>query len=89
MNKIDGEKTVNLIEGYYNRKLSDKEIRALAEEVKDITFYEFVNEIKFPLLKKVEYFTVAKLHKIIEEFKELREFKRSLEIKSFDELYEN
>lgn len=82
-------KIIDSIEGYYNRKLNDKEIKALSEELKSITFEEFENEIKFSLLKKIEYFTVSSLYKIIEEFKELREFKKSLGVKSFDELYEN
>lgn len=89
MNKVDGKKLVDFIEGYYHRKLEKNEILALAEEVKDFTFDEFIENIKFPLLKKVEFFLVAQLHKIIEEYKEMQKFKESLGINSFDELYEN
>ncbi len=89
MTKVDGRKLVDFIEGYYHRKLEKNEILALAEEVKDFTFDDFVENFKFQLLKKVEYFTVAQLHKIIEEYKEIQKFKESLGINSFDELYEN
>ncbi len=88
MTKVDGRKLVDFI-GYYHRKLEKNEILALAEEVKDFTFDDFVENFKFQLLKKVEYFTVAQLHKIIEEYKEIQKFKESLGINSFDELYEN
>ena len=47
------------------------------------------NEIKAIKFEKVEYFTVAQLHKIIEEYKETQKFKESLGVNSFDELYEN
>lgn len=89
MNKIDGQKTIEFLEGYYHRKLEKTEIIVLSEELRDFTYDSFMEEIKFPLLKKVEYFTVAQLHKIVEESKELVRFRESLGIKSFDELYEN
>lgn len=89
MNKLDGQKTIEFIEGYYHRKLETSEIKALSEELKDYTYEDFINELKFPLLKKVEYFTVANLHKIILENKEIEEYKKNLGIKSLDELYEN
>ena len=89
MNKIDGQKVIEFIEGYYHRKLEQTEVKALAEELRDYDYDKFMENIKFPLLKKVEYFTVASLHKIIEDDKELEEFKKHLGIQSWDELYDN
>ena len=89
MNKIDGQKVIEFIEGYYHRKLENVEIKALSEELKNFTYDSFMKELKFPLLKRVEYFTVSQLHKIVEEFKELENLKERLGIKSFDEIYEN
>ena len=89
MNKVDGQKLIEFIEGYYHRKLEPNEIKALAEELKDYDYDKFTENIKFPLLKKVEYFTVSNLHKIIEEDKELQEFKKHLGIQSWNEIYEN
>lgn len=83
------EKVVEFIEGAYNRKLEIAEIKLLKEELKDYTYESFMENIKYPLLKKVDYFKVQALHKIIEEDKELQDLKESLGIKSFDELYEN
>lgn len=82
-------KVVDFIEGYYNRKLEVKEIKAIKEELKGYDFEKFINNLKFPLLKKAEYFKVQALHRIVEEDKELQDLKDSLGIKSFDELYEN
>ena len=89
MEKENYTKIVELIEGYYSRKLDKNELLALKDELKDKTYEVFINDIKLPLLKKVEYFSVANLHKIIEDYRELEEMKRNLGIKSFDELYEN
>ena len=89
MNKTDGQKIIEFIEGYYHRKLEQGEIKTLAEELKNYDYQKFMDNLKFPLLKKVDFFTVASLHKIIEEDQELERFKQSLGIKSFDELYEN
>lgn len=82
-------KVIDFIEGYYSRKLDVKEIKAIKEELKDYDYEKFMNNLKFPLLKKVEYFKVQALHNIIEEDKDLQHLKDSLGIKSFDELYEN
>ena len=89
MNKTDGQKIIEFIEGYYHRKLDPSEVKTLAEELKNYDYQKFMDNLKFPLLKKVDFFTVASLHKIIEEDQELERFKQSLGIKSFDELYEN
>ena len=82
-------KTIEFIQGAYNRTLTAPEIKLLKEELKDYDYNKFIEKLKFPLLKKVDFFTVASLHKIIEEDQELERFKQSLGIKSFDELYEN
>lgn len=82
-------KTIEFIQGAYNRTLTAPEIKLLKQELKGYDYDKFMENIKFPLLKKVEYFTVASLHKIIEEDKELEEFKKHLGIESWDELYDN
>lgn len=89
MNKIDGQKTIDFIEGYYHRKLEKSEIKALSEELKEYTYEDFINKFKFPLLKKVEYFTVSQLHQLILEEKEIQSWLLHAGLKSFDELYEN
>ena len=77
------------IEGYYRTTLSGKELRTLKEELKGYDYTRFVSDIKCQLLKKVDYFTIQALHKIVEEAKEIQDLKNRLGIKSFDELYEN
>ena len=89
MNKAEVKEVARFIQAYYNRELKEDEIRAIEIEVSDLSMNDFIENIKFPLLKKVEFFSVAQLHKIIEEYKELEEMKRHLGIKSWDELYEN
>ena len=91
MSDEDLLKVVNFIEGYYNRTLKETEIISLSEELKNCcnSYDDFINKFKFPLLKKVEYFTVAHLHRLIQEDNELEAFKRHLGIQSFEELYEN
>lgn len=82
-------RVIDFLEGYYSRKLDNNEIKAIKFELKNFDFEKFHKELSFQLLKKVEYFTVAKLHKIIEEYKDIEKLKSHLGIKSFDELYEN
>ena len=89
MEDDDLVKVVDFIEGYYNRKLDVKEIKIIKEELKDYTYESFMENIKYPLLKKADYFKVQALHKVILENKELQDLKERLGIKSFDELYEN
>lgn len=89
MDDNDLYKTIKFIEGYYNRKIENNEIVALKDELKDYTYETFLSELKYPLLKKVDYFKVQALHRIIEDDKELQDLKERLGIKSFDELYEN
>lgn len=82
-------KTIEFIQGSYAKKLESYEIKLIKEELKGYTFDDFMKELKPPLLRRVEYFSVQRLHQIIEENKELQRLKESLGIKSFDELYEN
>jgi len=90
MNKEEFQKIVDYIEGMYHRQLETKELKILKEEVtfcKD--FEEFKNKFAFTLLKRVEYFTIQQLHKLIEERKETELFLKQNGLNSFDELYEN
>lgn len=90
MDKTEFKKVIDFIQGYYNRTLSEAELKALKEELKYYKNYDdFAEKSRFSLLKKVEYFTVAKLHQVIQEDKELKELKDSLGIKCFDEIYDN
>ncbi len=89
MNKVDGQKIVNFIEGYYHRKLEKNEIIALADEVKEYSYDDFMKNFSSQMLRKVEYFTVAQLHSIIQDYKDLQKMKSNLGINSFDELFEN
>ena len=82
-------KVIEFLQGAYNRQLNKNEIKLIKEELKDYDYEKFINNLKFPLLKKVEYFTVRELHKIVEDDKDLQHLRDSLGIKSFEELYEN
>jgi len=89
MTEKDLVKVVKFINGYYSRELQENEIIALKRELKDFDYETFKNNLEYPLLRKVEYFSVAQLHKIIEDYRELEKMKEHFGIKSFDELYEN
>ena len=89
MDREDFNKIIEFIEGNYSRTLNKQELIALKQELEGYDYRKFVDNLKFSLLKKVDYFTVQALHKIILEDKELEELKFRLGIKSFDELYEN
>lgn len=82
-------KVVDFIEGYYHRKLEVGEIKAIKEELKEFSFDEFIQDFKYPLLKRVQYFSVVQLHKIFEEHKELEEMRKRYNVKSWDDLYDN
>lgn len=82
-------KIVEFIQGAYNRTLNPSEIRLLKEELNGYDYDLFMTSLKYPLLKKVDYFTIQALHKVIEDDKGLQHLRDSLEIKSFEELYEN
>lgn len=89
MDKEDFNKIVIFLQGQYNRELNKQELVVLREELKDYTYEKFMNNLKFPLLKKVDYFTVQALHKIILDDIDLQHLRDSLGIESFEELYEN
>lgn len=89
MTKIDGEKTVNFIETYYKVKLTDNEKLALSRELKEYTYETFTSEIKDALLKSTEYFTIANLHRIIENNNRAREFLKRSGKTSWYEFYAN
>lgn len=80
---------IEFLQASYNRQLNNSEIKLLKEELKDYDYEKFINNIKFPLLKKVDYFTIQALHKIVEDDKDLQHLRDSLGIKSFEELYDN
>ena len=89
MEKEDFNKIVEFIQGNYNRELSRQELKVLKEELKNYDYERFMNNLKFPLLNKVDYFTVQALHKIILDDIDLQHLRDSLGIKRFEELYEN
>ena len=88
---IDTEliKVARWVNGYYHRELTEDEIIAIKRELADITYPEFKEHIEFSLLKKVDYFTVQALHKIIEDFREMRNWLKESNLNSFNDLYEN
>lgn len=89
MNKADLVKTKNFIETYYNKTLNDNEIIALSRELQDYTYDDFKNDIQKPLLISVEYFTIAGLHRIIENNNRAREFLKRSGKTSWYEFYAN
>lgn len=89
IDKADLLKTKNFIETYYNKALNDNEIIALSRELKNYTYDDFKNDIQKPLLISVEYFTIAGLHRIIENNNRAKEFLKKSGKKSWDEFYAN
>lgn len=89
MNRVDGQKVIEYLEGYYRVKLNPEEIKLLSEELTDYNYESFKSRLLFPLLKKVSFFTISELHKVIEEDKQIQEYKQRLGIQNFDEIYEN
>lgn len=89
MNRVDGQKVIEYLEGYYRVKLNPEEIKLLSEELTDYDYESFKSRLLFPLLKKVSFFTISELHKVIEEDKQIQEYKQRLGIQNFDEIYEN
>jgi hypothetical protein len=82
-------KIIDYLQGMYSRKLSDDEISVLNEILKNETLETFKKKYAFSLSKKVEYFTPAKMKKLIDEEKEIQDWLDSVGLKSLDELYEN
>lgn len=89
MDDKDFIKIIEFIQGAYNRILSNSEIKIIKDELEDITYKEFIESIKTTLLAKVDYFTVQELHKVVDDYREAREWLQRAGLKSFDELYEN
>ena len=89
MNRVDGQKVIEYLEGYYRVKLNPEEIKLLSEELTDYNYESFKIRLLYPLLKKVSFFTISELHKVIEEDKQIQEYKQRLGIQNFDEIYEN
>jgi len=89
MEEKDLVKVIEFIQGAYNRTLSTEEIKVLQTELKGYDYQKFMDNLKFPLLKKVDYFTVQALHKIIQDDIDLQHLRDSLGIRRFEELYEN
>lgn len=89
MTKSDGEKTINFIETYYKIKLSDNEKIALSRELKDYTYESFKTDIQKPLLISVEYFTIAGLHRIVENNNRTKEFLKRSGKNTWEEFYAN
>lgn len=89
MDDKDFIEIIKFIQGAYSRKLSDDEIKLLRTELKDISIEEFKEDIEFTLMKKVDYFTIQALHKILEEHREIRNWLKGSGLKSLDDLYEN
>lgn len=89
MDREDFNKIIEFIEGNYNRTLNKQELIALKRELKNYDYQKFIDNLSFPLLKKVDYFTVQALHKIVLDDIDLQHLRDSLGVKSFNELYEN
>lgn len=82
-------KIIKYLEGFYSRKLSESEIAALQEILKGETLAEFKRKYSNVLSRKVEYFTPAKMQQLINERKEIEDWKARTGIKDLNELYEN
>ena len=82
-------KILDFIEGMYSRKLTDKEIIVLKEMLNGETIDTFKEKYAFVLGKKIEYFTPAKMQQLINERKEIEDWKARTGIKDLNELYEN
>lgn len=90
MSDEDLEKVINFLESYYSISLTDNQLLAIKEELESYTFTEFLQRIKQPLLKEVNYFTVAGLHRVIEADKRAKEWLNQFTgIDSWEDLYAN
>lgn len=74
MNETDLTKTIEFIETYFHITLSDNEIIAISNELKDYTYDEFIKYYKSILLETIDFFTVAKLHNIIKNNKKQKDY---------------
>ena len=88
MEKSEFNKVVNYIEGSFGRTLSQNELLVLGKELKDYPYEKFDKEVKDVLLK-ISYFTVAELHRILENIRVSEQFLERSGRKSWEEFYEN
>ena len=89
MCKDDLIKTVKLIENYYRIKLTDEETVLLNDELKDLTYDEFIDEIKDTMLTTIEFFKISELHRILVNYRDMKMFLKRNNLNSFEELYAN
>lgn len=89
MSKEDFVKTVNLIKGYYRITFSDEELELLKDELKDLTYDEFIDEIKDTMLITIEFFKISELHRILVNYRDMKMFLKRNNLNSFEELYAN
>ncbi len=71
-----------------NKKFTPEEYKAGYELLEKYTVEQFDEFIEL-MLKKMEYFSLANLKKIIDETEDTEKFRESLGLQSWDELYEN
>ena len=71
-----------------NKKFTPEEYKTGYEMLKDYTTEQFDEFIEL-MLKKMEYFSLANLKKIIEDVENTEKLRKSLGLKTWDELYEN
>ncbi len=90
MSDNDLEQVISFIENYYSTLLTDDQIILIKEELEGYTFTEFLKRIKKPLLKEVNYFTVAGLHRIVEDDKRAKRWLDQFTgIDTWEDLYAN
>lgn len=82
-------RTIKLIESYYRIKLNDDETILLNDELKDLTYDEFIDEIKDTMLTTIEFFKISELHRILVNYKDMKMFLKRNNLNSFEELYAN
>lgn len=91
MEDKDFNKIISFITTYYCRKLTDNEILAIKGELKNITYKQFEESIKEPLLDRISFFTVVGLHNVINDINKSK-FKANYEQRKYgnlDYLYAN
>lgn len=82
-------RTIKLIESYYRIKLNDEETILLNDELKDLTYDEFIDEIKDTMLTTIEFFKISELHRILVNYRDMKMFLKRNNLNSFEELYAN
>ena len=82
-------RTIKLIESYYRIKLNDEETILLNDELRDLTYDEFIDEIKDTMLTTIEFFKISELHRILVNYRDMKMFLKRNNLNSFEELYAN